>query len=49
MKLAENQRQNIFCLSWKQCLQVYLSHSVTQVVKTAGCGLTCWQMQQFCP
>lgn len=26
MKLAENQRQNIVCLSRKQCLQVYLSH-----------------------
>lgn len=26
MKLAENQRQNIVCLSRKQCSQVYLSH-----------------------
>lgn len=26
MNLAENQRQNIVCLSRKQCLQVYLSH-----------------------
>lgn len=26
VKLAENQRQNIVCLSRKQCLEVYLSH-----------------------
>ncbi len=46
MKLAENQRQTLFvCHRFSACR--YTCH--TEIVKNAGCGLICRQMQQFCP